>query len=56
VSTSDDSLCGICFEPHTIMRQLKVCVHEFGEECLLQQLQSKFAWRYKCASCRRAML
>jgi hypothetical protein len=48
------SICLICQEVQPIMRKTNACGHEYCEECLQGQLQSKHTGRYKCAACRAA--
>jgi hypothetical protein len=52
VLNRSDSTCTVCFETHISMRTIDVCGHDYGEECLRQQLDTYHASRYKCAYCR----
>jgi hypothetical protein len=44
--------CGLCQETGKLMREVKVCGHEYCEVCLTEQLQVQHECRYKCALCR----
>lgn len=46
------SLCDICGDSHTTMRELKVCYHQICEGCLEAQLGAQHECRYKCPLCR----
>jgi hypothetical protein len=56
VANTSGKVCTICFEALPTMRKVKVCCHEYCEECLNGQLQSRHASRYKCATCRTPFL
>jgi hypothetical protein len=56
MANTSDKVCTICFESLPTMRKIKACCHEYCEECLSGQLQSRHASRYKCAACRNPFL
>jgi hypothetical protein len=44
--------CGLCDDTDARLRRLKICGHEFCEDCLKSQLEANHECRYKCALCR----
>jgi hypothetical protein len=44
--------CSICGDTDTAMRELKACQHQMCKDCLVAQLGSRHASRYKCPFCR----
>jgi hypothetical protein len=44
--------CGLCHNTDAPLRELKICGHEFCEDCLKNQLEAKYECRYKCVLCR----
>jgi NADH pyrophosphatase NudC (nudix superfamily) len=52
VPVRQNSACGICGEADWVMREIRVCGHEFCADCLGAQLETQHECRYKCSLCR----